>query len=93
MENASRKFTSKQVKEMIESHKKIGWEFLFLGANIDAIETADTIGISADRAANYDVRRGSEMFGEIDKTIKSVRSCSEIPVGWAEFIETKKKGK
>ena len=93
MENASRKFTSKQVKEMIESHKEMGWEFLFLGANIDAIETADTIGISADRAVNYEVKRGKQTFEEIGKTIKSVRSCSEIPVGWAEFIETKKKGK
>ena len=54
MENASHKYSSDRVKKMIEKEKeKYGWEFIFLGANIDAVETAAEIGISADRAVNY----------------------------------------
>lgn len=54
MENASHKYLYKDVKKKIEKQKeKYGWEFLFLGANIDAIEVANTFGISEDRAFNY----------------------------------------
>ena len=54
MENASRLYDSARVKQMIEHEKsKYGWEFLFLGANIDAVETAKHFGISEDRAVNY----------------------------------------
>ena len=54
MENASRRYDSETVKKMIERQKeKYGWEFLFLGANIDAVETAKHFGIGADRAVNY----------------------------------------
>ena len=53
-ENASHRYTSEQVKKMIERQKeKYGWEFLFIGANIDAVETAARYGISRDRAVNY----------------------------------------
>jgi len=54
MENASREYSYDKVREMIERQKeKYGWEFIFLGANIDAVETAARFGISAGRAANY----------------------------------------
>ena len=54
MENASRFYSSDRVKQMIERQKaKYGWEFLFLGANIDAVETARHFGIGADRAVNF----------------------------------------
>ncbi len=54
MENASHRYTYDRVKKMVERQKaKYGWEFLFLGANIDAIETAGDIGICADRAVTY----------------------------------------
>jgi len=53
-ENASRKYTSDRVKQMVERQKqKYGWEFIFLGANIDAIKTAKNFGICEDRAANF----------------------------------------
>ncbi|MBO4436157.1 MAG: VWA domain-containing protein [Fibrobacter sp.] len=53
-ENASRRYTSDRVKQMVERQKqKYGWEFIFLGANIDAIETARNFGIDEDRAANF----------------------------------------
>ena len=54
MENSSRIYDYKKVKKMVEKEKdKYGWEFLFLGANIDAIEVAGRFGIGADRAINY----------------------------------------
>ena len=54
MENASQKYSSQKVKEMIKRQtEKYGWEFMFLAANIDAVETAETIGIRKERAANY----------------------------------------
>lgn len=53
-ENASREYSFAKVKAKIEELKKsCGWEFIFLGANIDAVETAGSIGISSDRALNY----------------------------------------
>ena len=54
MENASREFSEEKVSRMIEHQKsKYGWEFIYLGANIDAIATAERYGIGRDRAANY----------------------------------------
>lgn len=53
LENASRRFSAKAVRELIEEKKKAGWEFLFLGANIDAVETAHAFGIAEDRAVNF----------------------------------------
>ena len=53
LENASVKFSSEDVKKMIKQKQEIGWEFLFLGANIDSVETAKMYGIKEDRAVNY----------------------------------------
>ena len=54
MENASHRYSSDRVKEMIKRQtEKYGWEFIFLAANIDAVETAENIGIRKERAANY----------------------------------------
>lgn len=54
MENASRAYSSTRVKEMIKRQtEKYGWEFIFVAANIDAVETAEHIGIRRERAANY----------------------------------------
>ena len=53
MENASRKFRYKEIKQLIKQQKGLGWEFIFLGANLDAEEFADHIGIDASRAVNY----------------------------------------
>ena len=58
MENASHIYSSDKVKKMIEHEKeKYGWEFLFIGANIDAVETAKHFGIDADRAVDYHADR------------------------------------
>lgn len=53
-ENASREYSEDKIREMIERQKqKYGWEFIFLGANMDAVKEADKYGIAADRAQNY----------------------------------------
>lgn len=53
MENSSMRFSHADVKKLINGQKKKNWEFIFLGANIDAVEVADSIGIKANRAVNY----------------------------------------
>ena len=53
MENASVKFSYRDIKQLIEQQKERGWEFIFLGANIDAVKVASHIGIDARRAVNY----------------------------------------
>ena len=53
-ENSSQEYTTEKIKAMIEHQKtKYGWEFIFLGANIDAVETAENFGIAQDRAVDY----------------------------------------
>ena len=53
LENASSRYSSDEVKKMIEGQKEEGWEFLFLGANIDSVETAKSIGIESNRTVDY----------------------------------------
>lgn len=67
MENASLKFSYRDIKRLIAKQKELGWEFIFLGANIDAVEVAGHIGIDAHRAVNYhaDSRGTQEVFGAI----------------------------
>lgn len=90
MENASRRYTAAAVRRSIERQKALyGWEFLFLGANIDAVGTAASFGIGADRAVTYNsdsvgTRLNYEVVGE---AIRSLRS--DVPLGaeWKERIE------
>ncbi len=87
MENSSREYDYKKVKKMVEKQKaKHGWEFLFLGANIDAIEVAGRFGISANRALNYECdSAGTALnFNVLSKTISAVRgSASAKEMGMA----------
>ena len=78
MENASRRYDSETVKKMIERQKaKYGWEFLFLGANIDAVETASRFGIGADRAVNYHSdHQGTQLNYEVLSEAVSTVRCS-----------------
>lgn len=76
MENASHRYDSKKVKDMIErQRKKFGWEFIFLAANIDAVETAKNIGIRRERAVNYhqDPEGTGVMYCAMSQAISSVR--------------------
>ena len=90
MENASRRYDSEKVKKLIERQKeKYGWEFLFLGANIDAVETAKHFGIGADRAVNYHSdREGTQLNYEVLSEAVSAVRCS-VPLGtdWKKRID------
>ncbi len=89
MENASRKYTSDQVKAMIERQKeKYGWEFLFIGANIDAVETAAQYGINSDRAVNYcaDSCGTSIVYETMAKVVSTVRESKCIDENWSKGI-------
>lgn len=98
MENASRSYSGERVKEMIERQKKkYGWEFLFLGANIDAVETAGRFGIDADRAVNYHGdREGTALnYRVLNEAICSVRSSRPLTAEWKKSIDEdfEKRGK
>ena len=89
MENASHKFSAHEVKKMIERQKeKYGWEFLFLGANIDAVETARTFGIDEKNAVNYHAdEKGTEyLYNGIAKAVCSVRMGAPMCADWADEI-------
>ena len=90
MENASRHYTADKVRAMIERQKaKYGWEFLFLGANIDAVQTARRYGIRPERAANYrhDARGTALNFEAVGAAIESVRRCEPLQESWKADIE------
>ncbi len=89
LENASHKFSSNEVKKMIEQRKeKDGWEFLFIGANIDSVETAKHFGIGADRAVDYraDKKGTSVLFNAVSKTVGAMRRSAPITHDWCEEI-------
>lgn len=90
MENASREYSAERVKKMIEQQKeKAGWEFLFLGANIDAVGTAASVGIGADRAVDYcSDSTGTQLnFSVLSDAITSVRSSAPLKSDWKKRIE------
>ena len=89
-ENASREYTAKQVKRMIEEKKeKHQWEFLFIGANIDAVETAGHFGIAADRAVNYhaDKRGTKKVYAAVAGAACAMRECAPLAANWSAEIE------
>ena len=88
-ENASHRYTSEQVKKMIERQKeKYGWEFLFIGANIDAVETAARYGIDRDRAVNYNAdSTGTDiLYDSVAKAVCNVRANAPLSADWSEEI-------
>lgn len=96
MENASREYSSDQIKEMIRrQEKEHKWEFLFLAANIDAVSAADSIGIRRDRAVDYSVERETkEMYRELGDIVCAYVACDELPTDCrASFERSLKKRK
>ncbi len=88
-ENASREFTYPQVKKLIEKKRKKGWEFIFMGANIDAAAEAARMGIAADRAATYcaDGRGTQAVYGSMADACCQLRSNAGITGSWKLGIE------
>lgn len=97
-ENSSRHFSPKMVKEQIRHQtEKYGWEFIFLGANIDAVETASRFGIAPERAVDYvpDSRGTALNFEVMSETVASYRACGSVPANCFAKIkkDMKKRGK
>ena len=98
MENASRRYSYEKVREMITRQKeKYGWEFLFLGANIDAAREAARFGIEADHAANYHAESiGTEVIYEaVCETVCDFRASRPMAADWKKRIDEdfKKRGR
>ena len=90
MENTSRFYDAETVRGMIKREKEeYGWEFLFLGANIDAVETARSFGISPDRAADYHAdHAGTQLNYEVlGETICLVRQSKPLGTEWKQKID------
>ncbi|MBQ9561926.1 MAG: VWA domain-containing protein [Lachnospiraceae bacterium] len=89
-ENASRRYNYAKVREMVEHQKeKYGWEFIFLGANIDAIATASRFGIHADRAVDYvGDEEGTRLnYQVLTETVSAMRASMPVGAAWKERIE------
>ena len=91
-ENASRRFTYPRVRHMIEERRRRGWEFLFIGANIDAAAEAGHLGIAPERAADYlaDARGTEVIYGAMAAAVAQVRSSAageELSDSWRAGID------
>lgn len=96
MENASRRYSYDKVRRMIEQRKeKDGWEFLFLGANMDAVEVAGRFGIGEDRAVEYncDSKGVALNYEAVCAAVSGMRTCGSIGADWAAEIAKDKKNR
>lgn len=90
MENASHRYHLDEVKKIIEQYKtEKGWEFLFIGANIDAVEAAAGFGIPKDRAVNYhaDAEGTCVLYNAVSETVSNVRCSMPITAEWSKKIK------
>ena len=80
MENASVKYSSDELKKMIEEQKKRGWQFVYLAANVDAVETGKNLGFSRKESVDYmpDPTGNKAMYNSINAAISSVRACGKV---------------
>lgn len=95
-ENASREYSYRDVKKLItHEQEKYGWEFIFMGANIDAVAEADRFGIREERAVRYenDCEGVALNFDAVECCMESVRACAPIPKGWSAKISANYKSK
>lgn len=96
MENASRQYGAQQVKDMLRRQEETcGWEFLFLGANIDAVQTAGSLGIRPSRAVDYhaDSQGVGVVFTAVEDTVRLFRHGAPIAPDWSRDIQADHKGR
>ena len=90
IENASYRYSSREIKEKIQRQtEKYGWEFIFLAANIDAVETAENIGIRRERAAKYrQTKKGvGRSYYAMSEAITAVRACQADTIDLDKYLE------
>ena len=88
MENASREYSADQVKKMVEERRKGGWEFLFLGANIDAVKTGERFGFAKENAVNYhaDAVGTEAVYRSVNKAMAAMRKKGAVEACWAQEV-------
>lgn len=98
-ENASRRYSHAEIRRLIEQRKEMGWEFIFLGANIDAIGAAADIGIDASRASNFyaDQAGINANFVSVSSAMSMMREQGKVSEDWKKELDEdkarRKKGK
>lgn len=98
-ENASRRYNYAEIRRLIEQRKEMGWEFIFLGANIDAIGAAADIGIDASRASNFyaDQAGINANFVSVSSAMSMMREQGKVSEDWKKELDEdearRKKGK
>ena len=89
-ENSSREFSYKDIKRLVKKEQeKYGWEFLFLGANIDAVAEGGRMGFRSDRSVRYmhdDIGTGLA-YDSVNEAVKSFRACKVINEDWCEEVK------
>lgn len=88
-ENSSKEFSYSTIKKLIEERREAGWEFIFLGANIDSVKEAETLGIDKDFAVNYncDTEGVDINYKALSKAVASMRETGKIKSSWRESID------
>lgn len=89
MENASTKYSYAQVKRLIEQQKELGWEFLFFGANIDAVDVGRDLGIDKERVANFnnDAKGINLNFAAVSEAVSCLRTGKQLKADWKKKID------
>ena len=89
LENASHKYTADEVRKTIEQKKELGWEFIFIGANIDSVETAKHFGIDRDHAVDYrcDAEGTEANYMSMCEAVSCVRGGKKLSAAWKAPIE------
>ncbi len=89
MENSSRRYTAPAVKKLIEEKKELGWEFIFIGANIDSVECASSYGIEPEYAVNYhaDKKGTAKIFDAVGKAVGCAMRCAPLDSAWREEVD------
>lgn len=94
MENASKQYTKDEINRLISKQKELGWEFVFVAANIDAVETAKGLGIRKERAVNYRVKEDTQaLYNQLCETVCEFRREGAISDAWNEDFERKLRNK
>ncbi len=89
LENASREFRDDKIRKMIESKKEAGWEFIFLGANIDAVKVGKSFGIKEDECVNYhsDPIGTANLYASVSYAVSNMRKTGKVDKSWRKCID------
>ncbi len=89
MENSSREFNYAKIKSLIEEKQKLGWEFIFIGANMDAVTEGAKFGIAAERAVNYHADKigTGNLFEAVSASVSEMRNSRNVSNAWRKNID------